>query len=111
MREINPISGAPAVFMVGCDRAKAWVRGFDNKSSADTDAAVVSMHILLEASDLGLGTVWLSEFDPAKVAELSPETAGYEVAALLAVGYPDPNEEPGVLENARKPLEEFATML
>jgi nitroreductase len=111
MREVNPISGAPAVFMVGCDRAKAWVRGFDNKSSADTDAAVVSMHILLEASDLGLGTVWLSEFDPAKVAELFPETAGYEIAALLAVGYPDPNEEPGVLVNAHKPVEDFATVL
>ena len=111
MREVHPTFNAPAVFMVGCDRSKAWVRRFDNKSSADTDAAVVSMHILLEASDLGLGTVWLSEFDPAKVAELFPETAGYEIAALLAVGHPDPNEEPGINKNERQPLEEFATVL
>ncbi|MBQ6044279.1 MAG: nitroreductase family protein [Bacteroidales bacterium] len=111
MREVHPTFNAPAVFMVGCDRAKAWVRRFDNKSSADTDAAVVSMHILLEASDLGLGTVWLSEFDPAKVAELFPETAGYEITALLAVGHPDPNEEPGINKNERQPLEEFATVL
>lgn len=111
IREVHPTFGAPVVFMVGVDREKAWMRKFDGKSSADTDAAVVTLHILLEASDLGLGIVWLSEFDPVKLAEKFPETEGYEVTALLAVGNPDPSEEPEIPENEHEPLEKFATIL
>lgn len=111
LREVHPAFGAPAVFIIGADRSRAWVRDFDQKNSADTDSAVVALHILLEASDLGLGTVWIAEFDPAKMAEKFPETAGYEVTALLAVGQPAPSDEPVAVKVEPGPIEEFATKL
>ena len=111
LHEVHDAYGAPAVMMVGVDTDKAWKRSYDGKSSADTDSAVVVLHMLLEASDLGLGNVWISEFDTAKMAEIFPETAGYEVTALLAVGYPadDADTSGNVLEF--KPFEEYCTKL
>lgn len=111
LREVNPAFGAPAVFVVGAQREKAWVRPCDQKSSAETDAAVACMHIVLEASDLGLGTVWISDFDPTVMAEKFPETAGYEVMALMAVGYPSQDEDADDTAWEFKSFEEFATVL
>lgn len=111
IREVHPTYDAPAVLMVGTNLSEAWVRSFDNKSSADTDAAVVIMHMILEASDLGLGVVWISDFDPARAAEKFPETAGYEITGLLAIGQPADNGEPYELHHKPKPFEEFCTVL
>ena len=111
IREVHKSYDAPAVFIVGANFSEAWVRSYDNKSSADTDAAVVTLHMVLEASDLGLGVVWISDFDPAKLAEKFPETAGYEVTGLLAVGQPDEEAAPYELHHDPKPFEEFCTIL
>ena len=111
IRKVHPAYGAPAVFMVGANLSEAWVRECDKKSSADTDAAVAILHMVLEASDLGLGVVWISDFDPAKVAEAFPETAGYEVTGLLAVGQPAEDGAPYELHHEPKSFEEFCTVL
>ena len=49
--------------------------------------------------------------DPAKVAELFPETEGYEVSFLLAIGHPTDDAEPTARHYVRKSLEEFSTVL
>ncbi len=103
------IYGAPVVFMVGCKPEDAWVRGYDNKNGAEVDAAIVGSHIMLEASALGLGNVWVGSFDPAKLKELFPETAGYEIVALFPVGIPATDTSTN--HENRKPLEEFTTTL
>lgn len=110
IREVHPLYGAPAVMMVGANLSEAWVRDCDKKCSADTDAAVVTLHMLLEASDLGLGVVWISDFDPAKVAEKFPETAGYEVTGLLAVGQPA-DGTPYELHHDPKSFKDFCSVL
>lgn len=102
--------GAPAVFMVGCKPESAWVRKYDGKNGAEVDAAIVGTHIMLAASALGLGNVWVGSFDPAKVKESFPETEGYEIVALFPVGTPglitiSPNH------GKRKSMDEFATIL
>ena len=111
IREVHPTYDAPVVLMVGANLSEAWVRSCDNKSSADTDSAVATLHMVLEASDLGLGVVWISDFDPAKVAEKFPETAGYEVTALLAIGQPAEDGTTYELHHKPKTMEEFCTIL
>ncbi len=111
IHEVHPCYNAPVVLMVGANLSEAFVRSCDNKSSADTDAAVVTLHMVLEASDLGLGVVWINEFDPVKAAEKFPETAGYEVTGLLAVGQPDEEAAPYELHHKPKSFEEFCSIL
>lgn len=101
--------GAPVVFMVGAKADDAWVRKYDGKNGAEIDAAIVGTHIMLEASALGLGNVWVGSFDPAKIKADFPQTEGYEVVALFPVGRPA--GEPGPNHDKRKSVEEFVTVI
>ena len=111
IHQVHDAFGAPVVFMVGSRPEDAWVRSFDGKNAADCDAAIVATHIMLVSFDMGLGGAWIASFDPAKVAELFPETAGYEISFLLAIGHPADDAEPTARHYQRKSLEEFSTVL
>ena len=97
--------GAPVVFMVGAKADAAWVRKYDGKNGAEIDAAIVGTHIMLEASALGLGNVWVGSFDPAVIKAQFPETAGYEVVCLFPVGVSDAG--PGANHEKRQTQEQF----
>lgn len=101
--------GAPVVFMVGAKPDAAWVRKYDGKNGAEVDAAIVGTHIMLAASDLGLGNVWVGSFDPARIKADFPETDGYEVVCLFPVGVPAAGAGPN--HEQRQPLEQFVSAL
>ncbi len=101
--------GAPAVFLVGCKEEEAWVRKYDGKNGAEVDAAIVGTHIMLEAASIGLGSVWVGSFDPAKVKELFPQTAEWTPVAMFPVGHPA--DIPSPRHTERKSLEDFTTRL
>lgn len=100
---------APLVFLVGCKPDEAWVRKYDGKNGAEVDAAIVGTHIMMEAADLGLGSVWVGSFDPAVIAAEFPELEGWEIVALFPVGYPAGGPAPR--HSQRKSIEEFASEL
>lgn len=79
--------GAPLAIVVCADKDVAWVRPADGMSTADIDAAIVTDHMMMEATDLGLGTVWICWFDPAVVAEQFDLPGNLEPVNILAVGY------------------------
>ncbi len=79
------IAPAKVILMIGADPEKAWVRPFDEKNFGITDAAIVTAHMMLEIHDLGYGSTWIGHFDVNKVKEIFPETAPYELMALLPV--------------------------
>lgn len=101
--------GAPVVFMVGCKADEAWVRKYDGKNGAEIDAAIVGTHIMLEASALGLGNVWVGSFDPAKIKADFPETEGYEIVCLFPVG--TAAAQPGPQHSERQDTATFSTVL
>lgn len=102
---------APVIFIVACKEADAWVRAVDGKNGAQTDAAIVGTHLMLQVADLGLGTTWVGSFDPVVLGQLIPEmpAKGYYPMALFPVGYPDAGPSPR--HDSRKPLEELVTVL
>lgn len=81
--------GAPLVLIVCCDKAKVWTRPFDNKKIIDIDASIVTTHMMLMATDLGLNSVWITYFDPKVVKEKFNIPDNYEVVNILAIGYGD----------------------
>ena len=85
------------------------MRKYDGKNGADVDAAIVGTHIMLAASDLGLGNVWVGSFDPARIKADFPETEGYEVVCLFPVGVPAAAAGPNHAQ--RQPLAQFASEL
>lgn len=51
----------------GADRSRAWKRPFDGKQTTDIDASILTDHMMLAASALGLGSVWICYFQPEAV--------------------------------------------
>ena len=81
------VYGAPCAVIACADRSRAWVRPYDQKSSADIDASILTDHMMLAATELGLGTTWVCYFKPEVLAREFglPETL--EPVNIIAVGY------------------------
>lgn len=83
------IKSAPVVIIACSDPTRSWKRGSDGKDYADIDIAIAVDHIILQATELGLGTCWVCNFNPAKCAELFNIPKQLEPAVLIPLGYPD----------------------
>ena len=102
--------GAPLLLVVGCRPADAWVRRYDGKNGADVDAAIVATYLMLAAENEGLATLWVGSFDPALVSCVLPGADGYELVAMINVGYPSADSQPSPMHFERKSAEELVTM-
>ena len=94
--------------IVCADHAKAWKRPADGKSTVDIDASIATDHMMMEATSLGLGSVWICWFDPEVVAHEFglPET--FEPINVLAIGYSDePAKSPDRHATERIPVGEL----
>lgn len=77
----------PVAFLVCYDRAESWTRPMDGKSSGDIDASIVATHMILEATDLGLGSIWVMYWDPEKMKSAFELDSDIEPVALIIAGY------------------------
>ena len=101
--------GASLILVVGCRPDEAWVRRYDGKNGAEVDAAIVATYLMLAAENEGLATLWVGSFDPALLGEILPGTDGYELVAMINVGYPAEESEPSTMHGERKTIEELVT--
>ena len=60
---------APLVICICGIPKQAWVRK-DQKNYCDVDVAIAMDHLILAASELGLGTCWIAAFDPLKASDI-----------------------------------------
>ena len=81
------IYGAPLAIIVCADHDKAWVRPFDNKQTGDIDASILTDHMMLEATELGLGSVWICYFKPDVIRKEFDLPNNLEPVNILAIGY------------------------
>ncbi len=81
------IYGAPLIFIVCANHSQAWVRPFDNYNLADTDASIVTTHMMLAAADLDLGSLWIGYFNPYILCQNFNIKSDLTPLNLLAVGY------------------------
>ncbi len=95
---------APAI-IVGCANPKeAWRRGgtFGGEEYWKVDLAIAMQNLILAATELGLGTCWVADFDENSVKKALNIPKDVRVVAMTPIGYPD--EEKGPVTD-RKPLE------
>ena len=111
VRQVTPCSyGAPLAFIIAYSADEAFLRG-DGKNFGEIDASIAGTHIILEASDLGLGSTWIGAYDAAKLHELFPELEGYVDVALFAVGYPSASAQPSPRHSESKSLDDMVTFI
>lgn len=100
---------APAAMLICYDKDDCWQRKYDGELSGQTDAGIVTTHMMLEAFTLGVGTTWVMHFDPEAVKAEFEVPDNFEPVALLVMGYPaqDAKPFPGHLEF--RPLEDIVS--
>ncbi len=81
--------GASVVLIVCSDKEAAWTRPADGKNIAEIDASIVTDHMMLQATELGLGTLWMCWFKPDIIRTEFDIPESYEIVNLLAIGYAD----------------------
>ena len=79
--------GEPLTIIVCYDRRESWKRGYDGKEFGDIDAAIVATHMMLQAQELGLSSVWIGSFDPKKVCEAFALPKDIVPSVILPIGY------------------------
>ena len=93
---------APLILCACAIPAEGWVR-VDGKVYTDVDVAIAMDHLILAATDLGLGTCWIAAFDPAAAREVLGLPEGVEPIAFTPLGYPA--DQPSAKD--RRPLSEL----
>ena len=97
---------APLVLCVCGLPEQAWVRG-DGRSYLAVDAAIVMDHMILAAAELGLGTCWIANFNPAAAREMLRLPQEVEPILFTPLGYPADQPAP----KERKPLSDLVRYL
>lgn len=93
---------APVYVIASVLHEQEWVRS-DGKHHGDIDIAIAVEHLCLAATEQGLGTCWVCNFDAALCSELFSLPTNEEPAVLIPIGYPA--VEP--TEKKRKELDEI----
>jgi nitroreductase len=78
---------APLVICACGIPAQGWVRS-DGKNYTDVDVAIAMDHLILAATDAGLGTCWVAAFDPTAAREALALPDGVEPIVFTPLGYP-----------------------
>ena len=93
---------APLI-LIGCvEPAAAWQRA-DGFNAAEVDIAIVMDHMILAATNEGLGSCWICHFNEGKLKEILGIPDGVRVIAMTPLGYPAAEPRPF----QRKPLEQL----
>ena len=103
--------GAPVVIAVAFDKDNVYTYPGEMKRSGDEDATIVATHMILAATDEGLGTCWLNRFDPMETAKILGLLENEVLVMLMDVGYAAEDAAPSPMHESRKDLSETVKYL
>jgi len=78
---------APVCIVACADHTQSWKRKSDGKDFADVDVAIAIDHLILKATELGLGTCWVCNFDVDLVRQKLELPDHIEPIAIVPIGY------------------------
>ncbi len=102
---------APCVIVICGDHRTSWKRKADGKDLCDVDIAICTDHMSLQATELGLATCWICNFDTQITREYLDLPAEMEPLVILPLGYPLDVVDPDRHDQKRKALPEIVSYL
>jgi len=103
--------GAPTMLIVAYDKHNVYTYPGGQYQSGIEDAAIVTTHMMLAASSVGVDSCWVNCFDPDKMAAAFELPDNEAILACLALGYAAPEAKPLPNHYSRKPLDETVSYL
>lgn len=101
--------GAPVCLLVCSDKNIAWKN--DKYSSFEMDATIVATHMILEATNLEIDSVWVRYFYVSEVQKEFKLPSNIIPVCLIMLGIKADDYHGNPLHNKRKELEETITYL
>ena len=100
-------NAAPLALLVCYDRDACWVRPADGENSGQVDASIITTHMMLQAQELGLGSLWVMHFDPTIAAEQFALAENLVPVAILMLGYAADDSAPTERHSERQSIEQM----
>ncbi|MCK6139809.1 nitroreductase family protein [Slackia exigua] len=101
---------APVVLLIAYDADEDWKNPLEEGIHAgQQDASIVATHIMLAATEAGLGTCWVNLFPNSQANEAFDLPESIVPVLLMPIGYAALDAKPSRLHDERKPLEETVT--
>lgn len=80
------ITTAPLYIVASILHDEEWIRA-DGKRHGNIDIAIAVEHLCLAATEQGLATYWVCNFDLEKYNQLFSTPSGEEAAVIIPIGY------------------------
>lgn len=100
------MNSAPVFIVICGDHNKSWKRS-DGKDHLDIDLAIAIDHLMLQATELGLATCWICNFNPEILRNNLSLPLHIEPVAIVPLGYPADRADSSRHNTKRKPLHEI----
>ena len=97
--------GAPIVLLICGNKEKSYVK--DGSPIYQMDASIVTTHMMLEATNLGIDNIWIELFDGDILREEFNIPDNLVPVCLLPIGYKSEECPPSPFHNIRKDINEI----
>lgn len=102
---------APACIVVCGNHQESWHRKSDGKDHCDIDISIAITHLILAATESGLGTCWVCNFDAKLCSQMLKLPEYVEPIALIPIGYPTNPDVFETNEKTRKTIKQIVTKI
>ena len=96
---------APTVLVVCSNKDIAFKK--EDYSTYEMDACIVSTHMMLESTNIGLGSIWIEFFDTEKLKQEFNLDRNIEPICLIPIGYVADDYNGNPMHNVRKNIEDI----
>lgn len=109
INELSPcIFGAPLVLLFTYDRSEDWQSPLEaDVRSGVEDVSIVATHAMLEATELGLGTIWVNLFPNTETERAFDLPTTERSVLLMPIGYAAEGAHPSRLHAQTRALDEL----
>lgn len=109
LEKIDKISkcryNAPTVLIICADTNEVYKD--ENVDYAEIDTSIVTTHMMLEAYNLGVDSIWIGLFDRLKVKEEFNIPDNYRPISMMPLGYRLDGIKPSILHTTKKDINEI----
>jgi len=113
LEKINKVSrciyNAQTVLVICSDMDVVYKDEFGD--TADIDSSIVLTHMMLEAYNLGVDSVWVDLFDHIKIKEELNIPENYKPVAIMPIGYREENVKPSPMHTSKKDINDIVTYI
>lgn len=108
MAEITPMTfDAKTILAFAVNTDEEWNNPLEAGIKAGIqDVSIVATHMMMEATELGLGTCWVCYFPNTPMEKILGLPANEKLALLMPIGYPAEDAEPRAGHFKRKEISE-----